>query len=213
VAPEPTVVPTSAPLPRVLEHLRADHRQLAVVVDEHGGFAGIVTLEDIAEEVVGEILDEDDRPTPGIVEAGPDAWLVPGHVRLDELDAVTELRLTSRDEFATVSGLILELLGRTARAGDVVETEARREVDESVPEPTSPEDAAAPATAEGHGGERRGHGDHEHHRVHQVTVPVRLVVEEVDRHVPSSVRVVVPDLTTELEQLDESVTDGSGETR
>ncbi len=51
--PPPTVVPASAPLPGSLEQLRADHRQLAVVVDEYGGFAGIVTFEDVAEEVVG----------------------------------------------------------------------------------------------------------------------------------------------------------------
>lgn len=84
VVSDPTVVPTSAPLPRVLEQIRADHRQAAVVVDEHGGFAGIVTFEDIAEEVVGEILDEDDTPEPGVVETDTDTWLVPGHLRLDE---------------------------------------------------------------------------------------------------------------------------------
>ena len=108
IVSEPTVVPTSAPLPRVLEQIRADHRQLAVVVDEHGGFAGIVTFEDIAEEVVGEILDEDDSPEPGVVETGPDTWVVPGHLRLDELDTATELRLQGSDEYSTISGLILE---------------------------------------------------------------------------------------------------------
>lgn len=125
VVSEPTVVPTSAPLPRVLEQIRADHRQLAVVVDEHGGFAGIVTFEDIAEEVVGEILDEDDVAGPGVLPAGPDSWVVPGHLRLDELETSTDLRLTGSDTHSTISGLILELLGRTAVVGDEARAESR----------------------------------------------------------------------------------------
>ena len=65
--------PSTLPLPGVLDRLRTAHRQLAFVVDEYGGFAGIVSLEDIAEELVGEIRDEDDLP-----ETGP----VPGRRRL-----------------------------------------------------------------------------------------------------------------------------------
>ena len=215
VVSDPTVVPTSAPLPRVLEQIRADHRQLAVVVDEHGGFAGIVTFEDIAEEVVGEILDEDDSPEPGVVEVGTDTWVVPGHLRLDELDTATELRLASSDGYSTISGLILEDLGRTAVVGDEVQVEARREVvperhavdpDESdgageprdLADPTDPTDpGAATVGSPANGGDH----DHEPDRRH-LTVSVRLTVEAVERHVPSSVRVEVLDLMSDLEALD-----------
>ena len=218
VVSDPTVVPTSAPLPRVLEQIRADHRQLAVVVDEHGGFAGIVTFEDIAEEVVGEILDEDDSPEPGVVEAGTDTWVVPGHLRLDELDTATELRLASSDGYSTISGLILEDLGRTAVVGDEVQVEARREVvperhaadpDESdgageprdLADPTDPTDPTDPGAATVGSPADGGDHDHEPERRH-LTVSVRLTVEAVERHVPSSVRVEVLDLMSDLEALD-----------
>ncbi len=222
VVSDPTVVPTSAPLPRVLEQIRADHRQLAVVVDEHGGFAGIVTFEDIAEEVVGEILDEDDTPEPGVVEAGIDTWVVPGHLRLDELDTATELRLASSDEYSTISGLILEDLGRTAVVGDEVQVEARREVvperhaadpDESdgAGDPGDPGDLAEPRDPGGATvGSPADGGDHEPERRH-LPVSVRLTVEAVERHVPSSVRVEVLDLMSDLEALDSgSDVDGAG---
>jgi CBS domain containing-hemolysin-like protein len=208
VAADPTVVPTSAPLPRVLEQLRADRRQMAVVVDEHGGFAGVVTFEDIAEEVVGEIRDEDDAPEPGVVEAGPDAWLVPGHLRLDELDTATELRLESSDDHSTLSGLILEHLGRTAVVHDQLVVQGRHEV----------------VTDRHHGGDDRGPDgslsaatelDHDHnhnhnhdhaHELRYLPVSVRLTVEAVERHVPSSVRVEVQDLMSELTALDADAT-------
>ncbi len=198
VVSDPTVVPTSAPLPRVLEQIRGDHRQLAIVVDEHGGFAGIVTFEDIAEEVVGEILDEDDGPEPGVVQTSPDTWHVPGHLRLDELDTATDLRLESSDEYSTISGRILADLGRTALVGDEVHLVARRETapdrhpgdgddsnDESLP--SEPVDA------------REHH--HETESRH-LPVSVRLTVEAVERHVPSSVRVEVLDLMSDLQPLD-----------
>ena len=193
VVSDPTVVPTSAPLPRVLEQIRADHRQLAVVVDEHGGFAGVVTLEDIAEEVVGEILDEDDLPEPGVVEAGPDAWVVPGHLRLDELDTATELRLASGDEYSTLSGLILEHLGRTAVVADELVVEARREV-VADRHPVSDGDAADDGLPSA--------GDHDELERRYLPVSVRLAVEAVERHVPSRVRVEVQGLLSELEALD-----------
>ncbi|WP_330474358.1 hemolysin family protein [Terrabacter sp. C0L_2] len=197
VVSEATVVPTSAPLPRVLEQIRADHRQLAVVVDEHGGFAGIVTFEDIAEEVVGEILDEDDAPEPGVVETAPDTWRVPGHLRLDELDTATDLRLTSSDEYSTISGLILEDLGRTAVVGDEVHLEARREIaHDRFGEDGSDSDTGEPAEP------RDDHPDHHDHETRHLPVSVRLTVEAVERHVPSWVRVEVLDLMSDLESLD-----------
>ncbi|RZU46699.1 CBS domain containing-hemolysin-like protein, partial [Krasilnikovia cinnamomea] len=78
LAAAPVLVPESAPLPAVLERLKGAHRQLAVVVDEYGGFAGVVTLEDVAEELVGEIVDEDDLPEPVIEQAADGSWLLPG---------------------------------------------------------------------------------------------------------------------------------------
>ena len=198
VVSDPTVVPTSAPLPRVLEQIRADHRQLAVVVDEHGGFAGIVTFEDIAEEVVGEILDEDDGPEPGVVETSPDTWSVPGHLRLDELDTATDLRLESSDEYSTISGLILADLGRTAVVGDEVHLEARREI---VPDrhPGEDEDSTdGPLPSEPVDAREHHHEPESRH----LPVSVRLTVEAVERHVPSSVRVELLDLMSDLQALD-----------
>ena len=189
VMPEPTVVPTSAPLPRVLEQIRADHRQMAIVVDEHGGFAGIVTFEDIAEEVVGDILDEDDTEVPAVEPAGPDAWVVPGHLRLDELDTATGVRLTATDEYSTISGLILEQLGRTARVGDVVEADGRRETDRDGDRRHQV------------GAARTEDADDRHSPRPHVTV--RLTVGAVDRHVPAAVRVEVIDLLSRLALLDE----------
>ncbi len=227
VTAPPTVVPTSAPLPRVLEQLRTDHRQMAIVVDEHGGFAGIVTFEDIAEEVVGDILDEDDTEVVSVEPAGQDTWVVPGHLRLDELDTATGVRLAATDEYTTISGLILEHLGRTAREGDVVEVQGRREVETgehlcTTAMPSRPTVPLAPATRTTSATSRTSatvatttprttlvtdqHGDQREHRDDHATtrlqVSVRLAVEAVERHVPASVRVEVLDLMTELEQLD-----------
>lgn len=190
VTSEATVVPTSAPLPRVLDQIRADRRQLAVVVDEHGGFAGIVTFEDIAEEVVGEIIDEDDADVPGVRVHGSDAWLTPGHLRLDELETATGLELDSSDEYATISGFVMVQLGRTPAVGDVIETTARREAEV----PTEKAGTSSPQEFL----ERQ----HERER-HRHEVGVRVTVDEVDRHVPSVVLIEVLDLLGDLEDLGE----------
>src|SRR6478672_11712473 len=189
VVSDPTVVPTSAPLPRVLEQIRADHRQLAVVVDEHGGFAGIVTFEDLA---------EDDGPEPGVVETSPDTWSVPGHLRLDELDTATDLRLESSDDYSTISGLILADLGRTAAVGDEVHLEARREIvpDRHLGDAEDGTDGPLPSEPV----DAREH--HHEPESRHLPVSVRLTVEAVERHVPSSVRVEVLDLMSDLQALD-----------
>ncbi len=96
LAAPPVVVPFTLSLPGVLEQLRTAHRQLAIVVDEFGGFAGVVSLEDIAEELIGEIRDEDDLPEAGLF-ANPDgSWIVPGRRRIDEVEEATGIALARR---------------------------------------------------------------------------------------------------------------------
>jgi CBS domain containing-hemolysin-like protein len=117
---EAIMVPSSLRLPGVLERLRAGHSQIACVVDEFGGFAGIITLEDIAEELVGPIRDEDDLPEPAPVRQDDGSWLVPARWRLDEISDATGVDLPVSDDYDTVSGLVMARLGRVARAGDSV---------------------------------------------------------------------------------------------
>jgi CBS domain containing-hemolysin-like protein len=118
IAVEPLLVPSSLRLPAVLDRLRAGHRQIAVVVDEFGGFAGIITLEDIAEELVGPIHDEDDLPEPAPVRQADGSWLVPARWRIDEIIDATGVTLPAGDDYDTLSGLVLSRLGRVVQAGD-----------------------------------------------------------------------------------------------
>lgn len=118
VCAEPVTVPASAPVPLVLERLRAEHRQLAVVADEYGGFAGVISLEDIAEELVGQIRDEDDLPEPGPHRQHDGSWLVPGRWRIDEIAQATGIQLPEDDVYDTVSGLLMHQLGRVLQPGD-----------------------------------------------------------------------------------------------
>ena len=115
---EAPLVPSSLRLPAVLERLRSARRQMACVVDEFGGFAGIVTFEDIAEELVGPIRDEDDLPEPAPVRQDDGSWLVPARWRLDEISDATGVELPLSDHYDTVSGLVMARLGRVARPGD-----------------------------------------------------------------------------------------------
>ncbi|XVV00889.1 hemolysin family protein [Actinosynnema sp. CA-248983] len=121
IASAALVVPTTLPLPAVLERLRAEHRQLACVVDEFGGFAGVVSLEDLAEELVGEIHDEDDLVQDAIEPLSDHVWRVPGRMRVDEVADATDVELPAHDSYDTVSGLVLHRLGRTASVGDQLE--------------------------------------------------------------------------------------------
>ncbi len=120
IAAEPLLVPCTAPLPQVLDQLRAERRQMACVVDEYGGFAGVLTLEDIAEELVGEIRDEDDHASLAATRDADGSWVVPGRWRLDEIADATAVRLPDSDHYDTVAGLILAELGRLPVPGDRV---------------------------------------------------------------------------------------------
>ncbi|HUE77761.1 MAG TPA: hemolysin family protein [Longimicrobiales bacterium] len=111
-------VPATERLDRVLTILRGGGSHLAVVMDEHGGTAGILTLEDLFEEVVGDIADPGERPA--IREAADGFMVASGTVRLDELGEALGLEL-EHGEVNTVSGLVIALLGRPPRVGDRVE--------------------------------------------------------------------------------------------
>jgi CBS domain containing-hemolysin-like protein len=114
------LVPETLPLPAVLERLRAEHRQLACVIDEYGGFAGVISLEDVAEELVGEIHDEDDLPQPSAQRRPDSGWSLPGRWRLDEVAEATGVVLPSSPRYDTLSGLVLQRLGRVPAPGDEV---------------------------------------------------------------------------------------------
>ncbi|MEX2486280.1 MAG: hemolysin family protein [Nitriliruptoraceae bacterium] len=112
----------AVPEARDLEHLLSDlideRHHAAIVIDEHGGTAGMVTLEDIFEELVGDIDDEFDTEQHAR-RTGEDAWVVPGTMRRDELERVTGFDFGEGD-FDTISGAIVEHLGRLVRVGDEV---------------------------------------------------------------------------------------------
>ncbi|WP_395695464.1 hemolysin family protein [Nocardioides sp.] len=128
----PIVVPDSLRLDPLLAQLRDESFQLAVVLDEYGGFAGIVTLEDVVEEIVGDISDEHDRLSANARRHRDGSWSLSGLLRPDEVDDVTGVELPENEDYDTIAGLVLRLLGRVPEVGD------RAEV--AVPDRTDPEE-------------------------------------------------------------------------
>jgi putative hemolysin len=119
-------VPASAPAVRVLREMQQRRTPIAMVVDEHGGVAGLLTLEDLVEELVGDISSEEERPEV-LVRREPDgAALVAGHAPLREVNRALDLELPEGEGYSTVAGLCIALSGavpeRGARllAGDAV---------------------------------------------------------------------------------------------
>lgn len=122
IAEDPLRVPEAVHLDAVMSELRARGYQMAVVVDEYGGTAGVVTLEDLVEEIVGEVLDEHDRNRAGIVRTA-DGVVFPGDLRPDELRDRTGIRVPEGDVYDTVGGFVMSTLERIPVVGDVVEIE------------------------------------------------------------------------------------------
>ncbi len=116
-------LPDSLPVSEALRRFKADREQFAVVIDERGGVAGIVTLEDVLEEIVGEIYDETDRDVLAVRTMPDGSMVVPGSFPVHDLpDLGVELTDTSRGNYTTVAGLVLEALGRIpGTAGDRVD--------------------------------------------------------------------------------------------
>jgi CBS domain containing-hemolysin-like protein len=114
-------VPDSLPLDDLLWQLRDRGSELAVVFDEYGGTAGLVTFEDIVEEIVGEVSDEHDPPEPPIAEVAPRVLRISGLVRPDELRVQYGIRLPEGgSRYDTIGGLVLDRLGRMPEVGDRV---------------------------------------------------------------------------------------------
>ena len=113
---------------QVLKRLQRDKTHLALVVDEHGAFEGVVSMEDLLEEIVGEIEDEYDKDTPDVVESGSGEWVVEGGMAPDRLREVLELRDPFPGEleghYDTVAGFVLDALGHIPSQGETLHWEA-----------------------------------------------------------------------------------------
>ncbi len=118
---EPLIIPESVSLPQLMKTFQETHRHLAVIVDEYGSVEGIATLEDVLEEIVGDIRDESDAPANDIGK-GPDGEvIVSGQVDLRRLSAMLEVPWQPELESATIGGLVTETLERIPVAGDSIE--------------------------------------------------------------------------------------------
>jgi CBS domain containing-hemolysin-like protein len=115
-------VPETMKLDSLLAELRGRGYQMAVVMDEYGGTAGVATLEDLVEELVGEVSDEHDRSKPDVVRSR-DWFMFPGILRPDELLERTGVSVPEEGPYETVAGWLMSELGRLPIVGDVVETE------------------------------------------------------------------------------------------
>jgi CBS domain containing-hemolysin-like protein len=118
---KPIVVPDSLRLDPLLALLRKDGFQMAVVLDEYGGHAGIVTLEDVIEEIVGDIADEHDRLDGRASQRRDGSWSLSGLLRPDEVEDLTDIALPENEDYDTIAGLVLRVLGRVPEPGDIAE--------------------------------------------------------------------------------------------
>jgi CBS domain containing-hemolysin-like protein len=107
----------------LLREMQKQNVRMAIVVDEYGGVAGLVTIEDLVEEIVGEIRDDHDKPE--IVREGERSYIVSGGMDLDRLNELFGTKPEGKDS-ATIAGLVSELAGRIPRKGEVVEDDGLR---------------------------------------------------------------------------------------
>lgn len=174
IARDAVVVPEFMPLPDAHDLLRNQDEELACVVDEFGSFIGIVTLEDLAEEIVGELTDEHDPADLSYEPVADDGiWVMAGDTHVDELERAIGLELPT-GEYETVSGLVIHQLGDLPAVGELIDLKL-----DPTPAQLTLDENATPKH-------------------------VRIQVLEIDRHVPSRVRVAVteehPDAVAEAQK-------------
>jgi CBS domain containing-hemolysin-like protein len=159
----PTFVPESKPVDELLRDMQAARIHIAIVVDEYGGFAGLVTIEDILEEIVGEIADEHDAfQRPPVEELPGGAMRVTARLPVEDLAELFDVELPRDDDVETVGGLLAREIGRVPIEGSAAEVAGLRLVAESLGGRRNRIDTvlvcrvAEPAPAEGEGGREAG---------------------------------------------------------
>ena len=116
---EPHYIPETKKVAELLREMQRDKFHIALVTDEYGSVSGLVTLEDLLEELVGEIADEYDREEPELVPVGDGLYRVSGKASIDDVNELLDVELPD-EEWDTVAGLMLELFGRIPKSGDEV---------------------------------------------------------------------------------------------
>ncbi|MCM2466472.1 hemolysin family protein [Methanoculleus oceani] len=120
---EPYFVPESKKIDELLKELQLKKQHMAVVLDEYGSFAGIVTVEDMLEELVGEIMDEFDEEEPEVQQIEEGVYLVDARAWVEHLNEDLNLALPLTDTYESIGGLVIDRLGHIPRRGEVVKVE------------------------------------------------------------------------------------------
>ena len=109
---QPYFVPENKKLDNLLQQFKKRKQHMAIIVDEHGGVSGVITLEDALEEIVGEIIDETDTVEPHIIKTRPNEWRVLGKSEIDEVNETINMEIPDSREYDTFSGYVLDQIGR-----------------------------------------------------------------------------------------------------
>ena len=124
---DPMFVPETKKIDDLLKELRVHRVQMAIVIDEYSSFVGIVTVEDILEELVGDILDEFDKEEPGVQELAPGVHVVDAQMWVEEINETMDLLLPTDESYETIGGLVIDRLGHLPQhPGEKVEIDDGR---------------------------------------------------------------------------------------
>jgi CBS domain containing-hemolysin-like protein len=124
---DPMFVPETKKIDDLLKELQVHRVQMAIVIDEYSSFVGIVTVEDILEELVGDILDEFDKEEPGVQELAPGVHVVDGQMWVEEVNETMDLALPTDESYETIGGLVIDRLGHIPQhPGEKVEIDNGR---------------------------------------------------------------------------------------
>lgn len=117
---EPLLVPETVKMDQLVRDFKTTKNQLAIVIDEFGGTSGLITLEDVLEEIFGEVQDEFDEEEADIRQIGEDEYIVNAKLRLDELEEMFDIGRIEEEDVETVAGIVVKELGRIAELKDKV---------------------------------------------------------------------------------------------